>query len=209
MIGGFKLSLDGIFAFIDQFGYWALFLSFYVCLLGLPIPNEILVMSGGFLSTTTYLNPILTFVIVFFTVILNATILFFLGKTFGNRLIELLKKRKGLGRKLVRSSVLIQRYGPYAAALCYLLPVMRHFIPFLMGTYSISYRKFALYSYSSALVWTLILYLIGMFFGSNLYKIGQNLNDIGAWLLGILIFISLLKMIKKQIGTTPKLDEVK
>jgi membrane-associated protein len=193
------MELGAIVEFIQQHGYLALFLSFYVCLLGLPIPNEVLVMTGGLLAATDYFNPVLTFLIVYVTVILNATILYWVGNAFGNRIICKLEKVERLNKKLTKASSLIHRYGSFAAAICYLLPIVRHLIPFLMGTYRISYHTFACFSYISGFVWTLILFLIGNLFSTKIDLIGKNLYVFGASILlllcGTLVVVKMKKLL--------------
>jgi membrane-associated protein len=193
------MELGVVVEFIQQHGYLALFLSFYVCLLGLPIPNEVLVMTGGLLAATDYFHPVLTFLIVYVTVILNATILYWVGNTFGNRIICKLEKVERLNKKLTKASSLIHRYGSFAASICYLLPIVRHLIPFLMGTYRISYHTFARFSYISGFVWTLALFLIGNFFSTKIDLIGKNLYVVGASILlllcGMLVVVKMKKLL--------------
>jgi membrane-associated protein len=193
------MELGAVVEFIQQHGYLALFLSFYVCLLGLPIPNEVLVMTGGLLAATDYFHPVLTFLIVYVTVILNATILYWVGNSCGNRIICKLEKVERLNKKLNKASSLIHRYGSFAAAICYLLPIVRHLIPFLMGTYRISYHTFARFSYISGFVWTLALFLIGNFFSTKIDLIGKNLYVVGASILlllcGMLVVVKMKKLL--------------
>ncbi|WP_442598488.1 DedA family protein [Neobacillus sp. D3-1R] len=191
------MDLGLVVEFISEHGYLALFSSFYVCLLGLPIPNEILVMTGGIISTMDHFQPLLTFFIVYLTVILNATILYLVGRKGGNRLLQKLERFKKINRNVQGASIYIQKYGGYAAALSYGLPIMRHCIPFLMGTYQYSYLSFARFSYLSALVWTSVLFLIGRYFGSKIESIGENLHQIGGAVLILLLGVFFTKVLKR------------
>lgn len=197
------MDLGFVVEFIQQHGYLALFLSFYVCLLGLPIPNEVLVMTGGLLAATEYFHPVLTFLIVYITVILNATILYVIGKLCGNRIICKLEKVEKIDKNLVKASSLIHRYGSYAASICYLLPIVRHLIPFLMGTYRISYSIFARFSYISGFIWTLVLFLIGSFFSTKIDSIGRYLNVVGVSILfllcGMLVVVTIKKLLSQRL----------
>jgi membrane-associated protein len=196
------MDLGSVVGFIQEYGYLALFLSFYVCLLGLPIPNEVLVMTGGLLAATDYFHPVLTFLIVYVTVVLNATILYLIGNSFGNRIICKLEKVEKLNKNLFKASSLIHRYGSFAAAICYLLPVVRHLIPFLMGTYRISYPSFARFSYISGFVWTLTLFMIGHFFSTKIDLIGKNLYVVGVSVLlllcGMLVILKMKKLLSQH-----------
>lgn len=199
------MELATVVEYIQQHGYLALFLSFYVCLLGLPVPNEVLVMTGGMLASSDYFHPVYTFLTVYLTVILNATILYLIGKTTGNRVILRLEKYEKVSKNLLKASSLIHRYGAYAASICYLLPVVRHFIPFLMGTYRYSYLTFASFSYVSGFCWTMSLFLIGSFFSTKIDMIGRNLSIIGMSLLCLLALVLLFISIKKYLLAKMKL----
>jgi membrane-associated protein len=197
------MDLGSVVEFIQQHGYLALFLSFYVCLLGLPIPNEVLVMTGGLLAATDYFHPVLTFSIVYVTVILNATILYLIGNTCGSRIICKLEKVEKINKNLIKASSLLHRYGSYAASICYLLPIVRHLIPFLMGTYRISYFTFARFSYISGFIWTLTLFLIGNLFSTKIDLIGRNLYVVGVFILfllcGMLVVFTIKKLLSQRI----------
>lgn len=191
------MDLGFLMDITDQFGYVALFFTFYVCLLGLPVPNEVLIMTGGLISSTSDLHPVISFFIIYCAVILNATILFFLGRTGGQRLLHKLERFQKFQGKITKASSIVRRYGPYASALCYLLPVMRHCIPFLMGSYRFPYATFARFSYPSAFLWSLALYLIGSFFGSKVETIGQHVYTVGISILCILVILLFLTLLKR------------
>lgn len=199
------MELGSVVEFIQQNGYVALFLSFYVCLLGLPIPNEVLVMTGGVLASTDYFHPVITFLIVYITVILNATILYMIGKLCGNRIICKLEKIEKINKNLIKASSLIHRYGSYAASICYLLPIVRHLIPFLMGTYRISFITFARFSYISGFVWTLALFLVGSYFSTKIDLIGRNIYVVGVTLLfllcGLLVGVTIKRLLSQRLYT--------
>jgi membrane-associated protein len=194
------MDLGSVVEFIQQHGYLALFLSFYVCLLGLPIPNEVLVMTGGLLAATEYFHPVVTFLIVYATVILNASILYMIGKLCGNRIICKLEKVEKINKNLIKASSLIHRYGSYAASICYLLPIVRHLIPFLMGTYRLSFTTFARFSYISGFVWTLTLFLMGSFFSTKIDLIGRNLYVFGVSILFLLCGLLVVVIIKRLLS---------
>jgi membrane-associated protein len=193
------MELDSVVEFIRQNGYLALFLSFYICLLGLPVPNEVLVMTGGWLTATEYFQPVITFFIIYLTVILNATILYLIGRFTGERFLPKFKKYRKLDTHLKRAMNLIHRYGPLAASVCYLLPIVRHVIPFLSGSLQYSYFTFARYSYLAGFFWTLCLFLTGRFFSEKLDIIGKNLELLGAGFLVVLVLGIIIRLILKQV----------
>ncbi|WP_078553826.1 DedA family protein [Bacillus alkalicellulosilyticus] len=192
------MDSNGFVELINQSGYVTLFLSFYICLLGLPIPNEVVVMTGGFLSETTYLNPVLTFLIIYGTVTLNATILFLLGRTCGHRLMTRLTKFERVTPIVSKATYIVHRYGTYATAFCYVLPIVRHLVPFVIGVHRFSFPSFARYSYGTAFVWTLTLFLVGKWFGSKIEVIGSHLYELGIGLVIVMAFSSVIVVVRKH-----------
>jgi len=48
------------------------------------------------------------------------------------------------------------------------IPVVRYIIPLLIGLSGTSYRRFALFSYSIALGWSLLFFSAGTYFGDHI-----------------------------------------
>ncbi len=42
------MELHELMSYIEQYGYWALFFCLWLGIIGMPIPDEMIVMSGGF-----------------------------------------------------------------------------------------------------------------------------------------------------------------
>lgn len=193
--------------YIIQHGYIALFLSFYVGLIGLPVPNEVLIMTGGLLSTISYFDFGYTFLIIYVTIIMNATLLFIIGRVFGDRLLNRMMKYNRFQRRVKRASRFLDRYGSYTASLCYFLPIVRHMIPFLLGSNRYSYFLFALFSYSTAFIWAICLFMVGRLFGNNIQLIGEIISVGGYALLGgIGLLVMFYLVIRKQKNEDQKLD---
>ncbi|OEF98163.1 DedA family protein [Desulfuribacillus alkaliarsenatis] len=179
--------------------YSAIFLSFYIALLGVPIPNEVLIMTGGFLAAITDMNPYYVFFLIYLALTVNATVLYMIGRVFGKVLIE--KRINNLRFKsyITKAQKFSEKYGSYSASLCYFVPIVRHAVPFLLGANRYPYPIFALYSYTTALLWGLSLFLVGKFLSPYIQLVGQALNVVGIALgLIILAASALIIYIRKQ-----------
>ena len=66
-----------------------------------------------------------------------------------------------------RAQALLDRYGSYALCISYFLPVVRHVVPYLVGIGKMTFRRYALFSYTTGLVWTLVLFFAGNLMGNN------------------------------------------
>lgn len=45
------MGLQDLLSYIEQYGYFALFFSLWLGIVGIPLPDEMIVMSGGFMSS--------------------------------------------------------------------------------------------------------------------------------------------------------------
>lgn len=52
------MELHELLSYIEQYGYWALFFCLWLGIIGMPIPDEMIVMSGGFVSSLGILSII-------------------------------------------------------------------------------------------------------------------------------------------------------
>ena len=66
---------------------------------------------------------------------------------------------------------MVEKYGHYALVTSYFIPVVRHIVPYLVGMNNMSFRIYALYSYATGFVWTLIYFVLGSSFGQHIERI--------------------------------------
>ncbi|NEU32346.1 DedA family protein [bacterium LRH843] len=153
---------------IRQHGYIALFLIMAVGLFFFPVPNEVLLMSGGFLATTYLLDPVPTFFILYSSVLLHGTLLYFIGRLFSRGGSIQKKKYSHWHVRAEKGKEMLSKYGLKAAGFSYFFPFIRHAVPFSIGISKITYRLFAAVGFSSALVWVSIYYFIGFYYGRTI-----------------------------------------
>lgn len=159
-------------AIVYSEGYSKLFLSFYAALISLPVPNEVLIMSSGVISSISNIRGPIFFIIIYIAVTINTTSLYVVGRLFGNRLIRngyFLSSR-------VKASQYIEKYGSATASLCYFIPVVRHMVPFILGLNKYPYMMFAIISYSTAFIWALCLFFIGRAFTTHILTIRSMIS---------------------------------
>ncbi len=149
------MELHELLSYIEQYGYTALFFCLWLGIVGMPIPDEMIVMSGGFVSSVGILSVIPAFLLTYLGVVSGLSLGYLLGKVFGTKVLDKLMKKKK-AKYLLQSQKMIDKYGHYALVTSYFIPVVRHIIPYLVGMNNMSYRKYALYSYTTGFVWTLV-----------------------------------------------------
>lgn len=136
------------------------FLAFSLGPFGIPVPNELTLLTGGILSNQGVLNPWLTYVSMLSGLLIAITLSYFIGKVSG----ETLTSRFGHNRYFQQAERIFRQRGDMAVCLGLFLPVVRYVMPAWVGLSGMSFRKFALISYFTAFFWTLTVFMIGRYF---------------------------------------------
>ncbi|ACJ81501.1 DedA family protein [Bacillus paranthracis] len=183
------MELHELLSYIEQYGYTALFFCLWLGIVGMPIPDEMIVMSGGFVSSVGILSVIPAFLLTYLGVVSGLSLGYLLGKVFGTKVLDKLMKKKK-AKYLLQSQKMIDKYGHYALVTSYFIPVVRHIIPYLVGMNNMSYRKYALYSYTTGFVWTLVYFLLGSLFGNHIETIVEITTEYGIYFGGIVLIVA-------------------
>lgn len=88
------MELHELLSYIEQYGYWALFFCLWLGIIGMPIPDEMIVMSGGFVSSLGILSVIPAFLLTYLGVVSGLSLGYILGKIFGTKVLDKLMKKK-------------------------------------------------------------------------------------------------------------------
>ena len=156
---------------LNEYGYAALFFAFCLGIIGLPIPNEVVVMTGGAVTSEGMLLPVPAFFMAYLGICCGLTVGFVVGRFIGLPILERLGKRPKFEPYVARSQRLVERYGGTALMFTYFIPVVRNVIPYVVGAGGVRFAVFAAYAYAGAFVWTALFFIIG-------YATGSGLNEV-------------------------------
>ena len=121
------------------------------------------------------------------------------GRFAGSKLAKWFSSQKNISRFMERSERLSERYGGYAISLSLCLPFLRHATPYVMGMNRMSFRRFMLFAYPSAFVWTLIYFMIGTIVGDQVQQLSEQIYNFGVWVIAGLIAVVLVYLIYKYV----------
>lgn len=161
------MELDVLLTVLKELGYYGIFLWLWLGMLSVPVPNEAIVTTVGYLASMQILEVQKAFVAGYLGIIASLTTSYLIGRTIGRKLVSSLSKKKGTKTSIRKGLYLIKKYHTYSLVISYFIPGVRIFVPFLYGMMRLSYFRFAFFSYSTAFVWFSLFFLIGMFTGKN------------------------------------------
>ncbi|MBA3536713.1 MAG: DedA family protein [Tatlockia sp.] len=157
---------------LSHYGSFALFGLLALGIIGLPIPDETLLVLSGYLMAQSKLSLWLTPICALLGTMFGITISYLIGY-FGGRLL-ILRFGKWLGitkEKLDHLHQQFERRGKWLLFICYFIPGVRHLAGIAAGISYLRFWEFALFAYSGALVWTSSFLIIGFFFHETWGKI--------------------------------------
>jgi membrane-associated protein len=196
--------------FIHVYGAWVYAVLFLIvfCETGLVIlpflPGDSLLFIGGAFCATGQLNLGLLILLLLIAAVTGNTVNYMIGRAIGPRVfnshIPFLERFLDR-RALQKTHDFYEKHGGKTIVLARFIPVVRTFAPFVAGASSMTVSRFQMFNIIGALLWVLLLVLLGYFFG-NIPFIRQYLNvivlvGIGAAIVPVVLG-ALWKMFRKD-----------
>lgn len=190
LIGGESLSW-----WLLHWGSLALFCFLIFGILALPIPEETLMVIAGTMMHQGVLHIHWTILAAITGSMCGITSSYLLGRTAGAFLSKHTRWFGVTETHLKKVHDWFEKYGSWTLFFGYFVPGVRHFTGLMAGTAKLEYKRFALFAYGGAVVWTStflsIGYFLGNYFFAALKDIEINFDDI----LSIAIFIGICALI--------------
>jgi membrane protein DedA with SNARE-associated domain len=181
------MGMEQLIQWISEYGYLALFFCLWLGIVGMPIPDEVIVMTGGLVSSLGVLQIAPSFLVTYFGVVSGLSIGYTLGRCYGVTWTKKLQEKEKWKPYFIRSEKLVDKYGKYALIVSYFLPVVRHVIPYVVGSHKMKFSQYALYSYSIGLLWTGAFFWLGYQFGEAIPAIAATSRNWGYIALGVIL----------------------
>ena len=195
--------MDYLFLWVSTYGYAAIFGLLVFGIVGLPIPDETLLVFSGYLIWRGNLSLIPTVLAAFLGSICGITLSYIIGRTLGlgfihkwGRYIHVTEER------LAHVHRWFDRIGHWALFVGYYIAGVRHFTAIVAGTSSLEYRSFAMYAYSGGLVWVCTFVGIGYYFGEHwkqvIDTVHKNLLIVSAVVIAVAIAYLAIQRLRGQ-----------
>ena len=166
-----------IIALLNKYGYFGIFSLIAIENIFPPIPSEVILTFGGFMTTYTSMN--LWLVVLFSTLgsLVGAIVLYYIGRILNKeRLIKIVRSKvvKILCLKeedIEKADHWFDTKGNKTVFFCRFVPIVRSLISIPAGMSEMNMFKFLVYTTFGSLIWNFVLVFLGSKVGSNFEKI--------------------------------------
>ena len=157
-----------IVSLINNFGYLGLFLAMVLEAVIIIIPSELVLATGGILSSYNILNFWLTFIVGLLGSVFCAVIIYGMGRFGGRTFIDKYGKYFFMKKEdIEKSEKWFNKYGMIACLVGRNIPIVRTLISLPIGIMKLDFKKFFIYTLIGSIPWTFIFTYAG-------YQLGKN-----------------------------------
>lgn len=190
---------------VADYGVWVYAILFLIlfCETGLVVtpflPGDSLLFVAGALASleTNDINVHLMVVLMLIAAILGDAVNYTIGRLFGDRLFSNPDSKIFRRSYLDKTHTFYEKHGGKTIILARFVPIVRTFAPFVAGMGHMSYRQFALYNVTGALLWVLSFTYAGYFFGT-LPMIQENLKLLIVGIIVVSILPGVIEIIRHR-----------
>ncbi|WP_042347666.1 DedA family protein [Bacillus massiliigorillae] len=178
---------------LEHFGYIGIIIALVAGLIGLPIPDEILLTYVGYNVFQGNMAYELSLLCAFIGSVIGISISYILGHKLGSPFLHKYGHKIHLTEKRLNfAKVLFDKFGPFLLFSGYFIPGVRHVTAYLAGINCISYRKFALFAYPGAIVWGFTFITLGRELGRNWSLVQVYMTHYSGYLVALLFIILII-----------------
>ncbi|SES24576.1 DedA family protein [Psychrobacillus sp. OK032] len=161
---------------MNQFGYLGVFLLILIENIFPPIPSEVILTLGGFMTTTTMMTKFGIIAASTAGSVVGAAILYWIGTLLDVERLEKIVQKYGKFLRLTikdihKADAWFDKYGVWAVFFGRLVPLVRSLISIPAGMSKMKFGLFLLFTTLGTLIWNTVLVSVGAAVGENWDKI--------------------------------------
>ena len=166
-----------VISIMNQYGYFGIFFLIFIENIFPPIPSEVVLLFGGFMTTYSKLGVPLMILFSTLGSVAGAIVLYYVGKILNKeRLKKIVSGKIGKILRLKASDIekadhWFDTKGNKTVFFCRFIPVVRSLISIPAGMSEMAMPKFLLYTTIGSAIWNTVLLVIGN-------RVGKNWKDI-------------------------------
>jgi membrane protein DedA with SNARE-associated domain len=196
-------------SYIQHFTYLGLFLVLILCGLGLPVPEDIALLAGGFMVHQGITQYPITLAVSFVGVVAGDNSLFYLGRKFGAGIVRYIEfGRPNSQLQIHKLKRFMDRHGNMAIFYARFLAGFRALVYLTAGSLGVSPGRFFIYDMLGAVISVPLVVSIGYLFGAQIERAIHYIGGFDRFVLiaagmCVLFYASRLLLTRSEKGAGP------
>lgn len=194
-----------IISIMNKYGYIGILFLITVENIFPPIPSEVILTLGGFMTSKDGVTMSLFGVIMYSTFgsMLGAIILYYVGFIFNkDRLLKIVRSKVGRVLCLKESDIIksdnsFNNNGYLTVLYSRFVPILRSLISIPAGVNRMKFSIFLIYTFIGSLIWNTVLVSLGKLVGENYMVVAGIFSKYSKVVLVLLILFIIYKIYKK------------
>lgn len=194
-----------IISIMNKYGYIGILFLITVENIFPPIPSEVILTLGGFMTSKDGVTMSLFGVIMYSTFgsMLGAIILYYVGFIFNkDRLLKIVRSKVGRVLCLKESDIIksdnsFNNNGNLTVLYSRFVPILRSLISIPAGVNRMKFSIFLIYTFIGSLIWNTVLVSLGKLVGENYMVVAGIFSKYSKVVLVLLILFIIYKIYKK------------
>jgi len=193
-------AMSHVFEWISQYGYGAIFLLLMLGVVGLPIPDETLLVYCGYLISKGVMHPVAAFLTAVAGSWCGISLSYAIGRTAGLGVVHKYGKYIHLTQeRLDKVHEWFDRIGHWALFVGYYIAGVRHITAIIAGTSRLKYTHFIAYAWAGGALWVGTFLTLGYFLGENWRRIAEMIHHYLLYVsIGVLALTGLYLLIRQR-----------
>lgn len=200
------MMVNWLIQMIELYGYISIFFLMALENLFPPIPSEVILLFGGFMTSYTSLTVLGVLLTASTGSIIGAIVLYGVGYVVHIDRLEIVVDKWGSFLRISRTELRkandwFEKYGYWAVLICRMIPLVRSLISIPAGMMKMQFWLFLLFTMIGTFIWNTILVTLGVGLGAswqNILSILEVYSTIVYILIGVGFVILLFLYVKKR-----------
>jgi len=171
------------------------------------LPGDSLLFAAGALAATGAISVEIVLVTLIIAAVAGDAVNYSVGRRLAHRFLDGAPETGWIFKVVKREHVLrahefFERHGGKAVVMARFVPIVRTFVPFVAGGAQMTYRTFAIYNLTGAILWVGLCTMAGYLFG-NIPVVKENFELVVIAIIGVSLLPLAFEVIKawRQPGT--------
>jgi membrane protein DedA with SNARE-associated domain len=174
---------------LATWGYFGIFVSVFMGNLGIPVPEETVMIAAGFLANRNILDLRYVYVVVILSAVTGDCCGFVIGRTGGQRLLARLASKSNFMRtRYERLQLFFQTHGTKAVFMARFITGARFLAGPMAGACGMPFFQFLGWNVLGALVWCSLVVTVGYLVGGELLPALAMAHQVSRWI-GLAAFV--------------------